>query len=600
MSFWRDLSSVAKGAIERDREKTALDLEDRRDTLKANRDFYIAQKTKKYEYEMKEFEDEQKKYKAIKAVNDKFSNTEGPVDKAAWGRSYLMSYKPELYNSIIKEADGDTELANKLFASQVSENLAKFKPSTTRDAVDDKIRKEVESITADYNTKIKNARGDSFLIGKLIGEKSNKIKNAEKQITEGAKGIEVSNSLIKETEPASSSESKLPFKFDDDKVYTLGVPKKFITESKIADIRGKLTSSDMTKSYSKEGVNTIRTFLAENDLAAPRRLFIYNKEGEVTGLKGPGQTLNEHLSLMSGGAVDSFTDKVVYAATNKKPQLVNNVLNESTVKAVIKDRLMNYTNISQQGNWFNDKENIVGIVPFSVVGVDNELNGTVFNSKAQKKAVGAAYVNALKIYTAMTNRDSQGKIIEGNQKYMNDVQTELLNLKGNTNNTAETIKGLMIQELTKNGTIKKSATDTSSSTTGPEKTMTVINTETNNTEIILDNEANRNAIKNNPKFKIQSESSESKIEPQPIEGDLDEQYTEGTEFDVKPQKPVASMTFDERREFEKKRSEEIKKRNRKRNEEFNEKIRIANEKARNKNTNVKSVKADLPDENADI
>ena len=200
----------------------------------------------------------------------------------------------------------------------------------------------------------------------------------------------------------------------------------------------------------------------------------------------------------------------------------------------------------------------------------------------------------------MTNRDSQGKIIEGNQKYMNDVQTELLNLKGNTNNTAETIKGLMIQELTKNGTIKKSATDTSSSTTGPEKTMTVINTETNNTEIILDNEANRNAIKNNPKFKIQSESSESKIEPQPIEGDLDEQYTEGTEFDVKPQKPVASMTFDERREFEKKRSEEIKKRNRKRNEEFNEKIRIANEKARNKNTNVKSVKADLPDENADI
>ena len=194
MSFWKDLSSVAKGAIERDREKTALDLEDRRDTLKANRDFYIAQKTKKYEYEMKEFEDEQKKYKAIKAVNDKYANTEGKVDKSAWGRDYLMNYKPELYNSIIKEADGDTELADKLFAAQVSKNLATFKPSTTRDAVDDKIRKEVEAITADYNTKIKNARGDSFLIGKLIGEKSNKIKNTETQITEGSKGIEVSNS----------------------------------------------------------------------------------------------------------------------------------------------------------------------------------------------------------------------------------------------------------------------------------------------------------------------------------------------------------------------------------------------------------------------
>ena len=52
----------------------------------------------------------------------------------------------------------------------------------------------------------------------------------------------------------------------------------------------------------------------------PGDVIVYDKNGEVTGLQGPGQTLNEHLSLMSGGAVDSFTDKVVYAATNKKPQ----------------------------------------------------------------------------------------------------------------------------------------------------------------------------------------------------------------------------------------------------------------------------------------
>jgi len=596
MGFWTDLGSVATGAIERDREKTKATLDDRKDELKANRDFYIAQKTKKYEYEMKEFEDEQKKYKAIKAVNDKFANTEGKVDKAAWGRDYLANYKPELYNSIIKEADGDTELANKLFSAQVSKNLATFKPSTTRDAVDNKIRTEVESITAEYNTKIKNARGDSFLIGKLIGEKSNKIKTVEKQITEGSKGIDVSNNIIKETESTSSSESKLPFQFDDDKVYTLSVPKKFITESKIADIRGKLTSSDATKSYSKEGVNTIRTFLAENDLAAPKRLFIYDKDGNVTGLQGPGQTLNEHLSLMSGGAVDSFTDKVVYAATNKKPQLVNNVLNASTVKAVIKDRLMNYTNISQQGEWFSNKENIVGIVPFSVVGVDNELNGTVFNTKADKKAVGSAYVNAIKVYTAMTNKDSQGKIIESNQKYMNDVQTELLNLKGNTNNTAEIIKQLMVNELTSNGTIKKSATDTSSSTTG--KDIPVVVVDGNEIPLTEKNKKYLNSINfNYSNAETKSTASESKSEPQLIEGDIDEEYTEGTEFDVVPEKPVAKMNFEERKAFEKKRTEDIKERNRKKNEEFNEKIRASNEKA--KNNSLKSAEVKLPEPDAD-
>ncbi len=596
MGFWTDLGSVATGAIERDREKTKATLDDRKDELKANRDFYIAQKTKKYEYEMKEFEDEQKKYKAIKAVNDKFANTEGKVDKAAWGRDYLANYKPELYNSIIKEADGDTELANKLFSAQVSKNLATFKPSTTRDAVDNKIRNEVEAITAEYNTKIKNARGDSFLIGKLIGEKSNKIKTAEKQITEGSKGIDVSNNIIKETESTSSSESKLPFQFDDDKVYTLSVPKKFITESKIADIRGKLTSNDATKSYSKEGVNTIRTFLAENDLAAPKRLFIYDKNGEVTGLQGPGQTLNEHLSLMSGGAVDSFTDKVVYAATNKKPQLVNNVLNPSTVKAVIKDRLMNYTNISQQGEWFSNKENIVGIVPFSVVGVDNELNGTVFNTKADKKAVGSAYVNAIKVYTAMTNKDSKGEIIESNQKYMNDVQTELLNLKGNTNNTAEIIKQLMVNELTTNGIIKKSATDTSSSTTG--KDIPVVVVDGNEIPLTEKNKKYLDSINfNYSNAETKSTSSKSKSKPEPIEGDIDEEYTEGTEFDVVPEKPVAKMNFEERKAFEKKRTEDIKERNRKKNEEFNEKIRVSNEKA--KNNSLKSAEVKLPEPDAD-
>ena len=68
----------------------------------------------------------------------------------------------------------------------------------------------------------------------------------------------------------------------------------------------------------------------------------------------------------------------------------------------------------------------------------------------------------------------------------------------------------MIDELTNNGTIKKSATDTSSSTTGSKKTMTVINTETGNTEIIFDNEENRNVIKNNPKFICSKVPSEQK------------------------------------------------------------------------------------------
>ena len=98
-----------------------------------------------------------------------------------------------------------------------------------------------------------------------------------------------------------------------------------------------------------------------------------------------------------------------------------------------------------------------------------------------------------------------------------------------------------------------------------------------------------------------SESSESKIEPQPIESDLDDQYIEGTEFDVKPQKPVAKMTFEERRDFEKKRSDAIKERNRKRTEEFNRKIRERNDRIRaERNNSLKSAEAKLPEPDADV
>ena len=585
MGFWTDLGNLATGAIERDRENTAAKLQDRKDELKANRDFYIAQKQKKYESEMKAFEDEQKKYKAIQAVNAKFEGQE--VNPANWSRDYLFNYKPELYNSIIKQADGDTELAEQLFKKQYSDNLALFTPSTTRDAVDEKIRKEVESITADYNTKIKNARGDSFLISKLIGEKSNKIKSAEKEITEGAKGIDASNKVIEETESTTTSQKKLPFKIvESDTVATFKAPKPF--REKVEPIREKLNSSDSQDVYSKSAVNATLSFFTKNDIAKPRVFYKKNQQtNQVEGFEGAGAVLNEHLGELWGGATDGFTNEKIYLESGKDSSYISSVFNSSTISNKIKSRVNDYTYIEQPKTWFKDRESIVGIVPWSVVDVNDTIGNLALTSKADKKLAGEAYVKALRAYANKYNKTQQGTIIESNQKFINDLQTELLGLRGGSNNKSKEIQNMMLTILTPQ----------KASNTGSEKTITVISTETGNTEIILDNEENRNMIKNNPKFKIQ----ESKIEPQSIEGDVDEEYTEGTEFDVKPQKPVSQMTFEERREFEKKRSDAIKERNRKRNEEFNRKIKERNDRIRaERNNSLKSAEVKLPEPDSDV
>ena len=58
-----DIASFATGVVKADEKATQERLKDRRDELQADRQFYIDMKTKKYESELKSFEEENKKYK---------------------------------------------------------------------------------------------------------------------------------------------------------------------------------------------------------------------------------------------------------------------------------------------------------------------------------------------------------------------------------------------------------------------------------------------------------------------------------------------------------------------------------------------------------
>jgi hypothetical protein len=69
MGWLTDLSNVAVGAIERDREITKEDLAIRADNLKAERDPLIRRKDAKYDYELKKFYKEKEKADEIKSLN---------------------------------------------------------------------------------------------------------------------------------------------------------------------------------------------------------------------------------------------------------------------------------------------------------------------------------------------------------------------------------------------------------------------------------------------------------------------------------------------------------------------------------------------------
>jgi len=442
----RDIGSFATGAIERDRELTAQAAKDRADELKANRDAILAMKAKRYDSEIKDFEEQNTKYKAIKSVNDQFDGMEN-VAPSDWGQAYLRATDTSTYNNLLKQYEGDLVGLKQAFATYYTPGLAKFKVTTTREAIDTKTQEDIKKINADYGEKIKNAKGDSFLIAKLLGKKNEEINKVENKATEDSKGIEISKEISKET---ISTEPNFTVK---EEPITFRVPPRFIQDAKLEDKRTKLNSDDAQDSFSKAAVNATLSFFNENKITKPQVFYKKNQQtNQVEGFEGAGATLNNHITDLWGGAVDGFTDEKVYIATDKKASYASSVLNSANVKNKIDDRIRNYTHIEQPKSWFKDTESIVGIVPWSVVDINDTIGGYQLKTKSNKKALAKIYVDVLKEYTAENNKTAEGTIIESNQKFMNDLQSELLQLRGSESDLSKDIQNRI---LTKMGLSKK-------------------------------------------------------------------------------------------------------------------------------------------------
>ena len=450
-----DLGSFAVGAINQDKENTAAKLEERKDELKANRAFIIKMKENKYQSELATFEEENKKAKAIAAVNSKYKNNKdtNPID---YGRDYLLATNPtEFATMTALYKDDQTKLEN-YYASFANKAAVQFKPTTTRDALDAKQAEDIQSITAEFNKKIENARGDSFLINQIIGLKNKAINKITQKNKEGEAGTILAKEIQKEIETVKSEEPDWGIEFTEPSFSKPTVPKWFIEDGKLEEKRTKLNSADNLLSYSDAGIKAGLDFFKNNKFTKIESFIEKDNTGKYTGFEGAGAMVVNHISLLGNGAVDSITNEIVYNETGGKASMTSSVLNEAVVKAKVSERVNDYTNISQSKNFLQDRENIISIVPFSIVDANNSLGDTTFETKGNRKRVGESYYKALQQFTKENNirqvgKDEQGKpiysIIKSNQQFMNDIQTELLNLRGKTNSTANRIKEIMISDL---------------------------------------------------------------------------------------------------------------------------------------------------------
>ena len=484
-----DIASFATGVVKADEKATAERLVDRRAELAADRQFYIDMKTKKYESELKTFEEENKKYKAIQAVNAKFEGQE-EVDTTAYGKAYLQETNPTLLYQYETLYADNPQLLNSKLATFADSSVRDYKTTNTRDALDSKLKLDVDAITADYKTQLENAKGDSKLINAIIGKRDKKIADTIQENEDGKTGVVKAKEIAVETD----TDSKPTFEFGKVKEVDFAVPKKF--KEKVAPLRIKLNDNTEIK---KENVNINLTFFSENDIAVPKQFLTKDTDGNTTGLKGPGNTFVNQTNSLANQAVKTLTNESLYASTGGDSSLISNDFNPNKINGMVSDRLANYSVVSsdKKDGFFSDRNNIVAIVPFSIVDSNNTLGGYQFVNKGQTKAVGEAYLQALKNIDATNNPEGT---IERSQKYLNDFQNKLLRTNpGEQTKEVETVQNEMIRILTEKGMITPAPNevnvneDSSNVTTGQDqKTMQVeIN---GKTVTMIDNEESRNML----------------------------------------------------------------------------------------------------------
>ena len=462
-----DLGSFAVGAIKQDEKNTAEKLVDRRAELQADRAMHIKMKEQKYERELKTFDEENKKFKAIQSVNAEFKGM-GEISPAQYGERYLSETNPTLLLEYKKVYKDNPNQLNKWLAGYGNESLKNFNTTNTIDSLDANRKTSIDEITAVYKTKLEEARGDSFLINKILGDRKKAIATVETTSQDGENGVILSNELNKNEE----NKDDMGFSFGELKPIAMGVPTKWKTDSKIQTLREKLKGD--VSAINKKTVNTTMTTLSNLNIAIPKQLFTYEQgrtDGPVVGFKKAGQNINDHIVLLDNQAIDFLTNEYVYGKETDASN-VSTYFSAAETTNKLTTRVEDYssaeTTLQNKGAFWKDRQNVVAFVPFSVVGLDNEFrykddgSGFVIPS-ADRKDVGKAYFKALK--QIVINNDfvvddkgnavlnaAGGKIFAGKKSTeadaINKIQKDLLKLKPKEQLTSTLLKKVKTEMTT--------------------------------------------------------------------------------------------------------------------------------------------------------
>ena len=552
-----DVANFGTGFLTANQKNTENNLKLRQEQLKADRDFYLAQKKDKYAAELTLYKKEKEKAAEITRLNEEVKNNK--LGQEAYAAQYLMTtLGADKYKILQSQPDVLTGMLNDI------KETKDYKFSLNRDLIDKQAQVDTATINKVFAEEMKSAKGDDVLVNKvrgLLNMKQNATENVQDNLNKQLEAAKLVEKVVDQrSELSGIALSKIDSK-------TIFVPKLFKDEAQ--KLRTKLNENTEIK---KENVNIGLTFFTENNITVSDQYLTKDKDGNVTGLKGAGRTFINQTNLLSSQAIKDFTNEKLYLGTGKEASLISNKLNPNVIYRLTAERLADYSIATAEKNFFTKRDNMVAIVPFSVVSTDNILAGKYqFTNKAQTKLVGQAYLDVIK---DITNEQNPNSSIESKQKFMNDIQNKLLSADITTDNKLVIdVQNKIINKL-QLGTSK--TTEPASSSPGVESIVY------QGKRIPL-TDANKKAL-TGMNFDWENAPKVTAPNITPSKTNTSNEFDDFGDAPFIPQRTRGEMSMAERRVYDKKQRDEQMKLMEDRRKSFNTKVRNINQQSSNTNT----------------
>jgi hypothetical protein len=426
MGLLTDLGNFATGAIERDKELTNEKLAIRAEELKANRELMIAMKKDKYAADIAEYKKEKAKSNEIKQLNSAAAS--GNMDNESYAKQFLLhSLGTEKFNALQKaDPQGFLDMVSNVANQAKSNKGLDYKFTLDRNSIDNQFGTDTKIINKGFAQAIEDAKGDSFLINKILGKKStvNKDVNAdveaqlkaakvvnEETIETGKKDITFTDTIKKKRKPPEAYETEFS---------------KLITNAKFDSVNNK--------------DNLINFINASNNLGFTSEMnFKFDEKDEtIKGTNPASQAFLNSYKLIYSEILNSNNATDLYNSVTKNKSDLVNLIDADAVNRKVQNVILTRQNKidTGKGSWEDNRE-LITMLPLNVVDINNQTrigdkminidmakSSEIYNNFLKKKADTLYAGSKLDEFQKLSN--IQQLIENGNATLINQLKAELV------------------------------------------------------------------------------------------------------------------------------------------------------------------------------